>query len=253
MPINNKRFRNARAQANYARAAKKRRMLVTQRQAYRPPNVRYGGFLGVENKFYDQYIVSTNAGTTAGTPIILSPQATAAFTLNTVVQGDGESNRDGRAINMLSLHFRANVRLPPQQNLTASVTSASGCIWIILDKQCNGAVPSATDIFSVLGGTTCHDVNLFNNLQFSKRFVVLKKMKYRLGYKAAGYDGVNFDIFGEEISFDKTINLKGMTVNYSGTSENVSNITDNSITVWFVSNSASTPVISWRSRLRFKG
>lgn len=238
--------------------AKRRRGFLggNQRQMvlYRAPsNVRTGGYLGIENKFYDQFKVATNASATVGTPIILSPQNTAAYTLNSVAQGDGESNRDGRRINMMNLHVRVNVRLLPQNNLTASVTSVSGCIWIILDKQANGVVPSASEIFSITGGTTCTEVDLFNNLQYSKRFQVLKKMRYHLNYTAAGYDGTAFDLFGSEINFKKSINLRGLPVTFSGTTEDVANITDNSITAWFVSNAANIPTVSFRSRLRFKG
>lgn len=80
-----------------------------------------------------------------------------------IAAGTGEEQRLGRKIVIKKISINGII--------TQESAAANGCCMmaLVLDKQCNGAVPTWTDIFEDQNFTT------FNNLANSQRFKIIKK------------------------------------------------------------------------------
>jgi len=128
----------------------------------------YGRFppSGSENKFFDT-AVGFNYDTVGEVP------ATGQLCL--IPQGVTESTRVGRKCVIKSIQIRG-------RNITAYAATAnpvgSTHLFLILDKQCNGAAAAAADVFTGTG----FDI-VMRNLSNNERFQVLKKWEYTYGGK----------------------------------------------------------------------
>jgi len=123
----------------------------------------YGRFAGrgAELKFFDTTL-SFNIDATGEVP--------ATGQLNLIPQGITESTRVGRKCVIKSIQLKGNMQLTPGAAATLSGVSN---IYLILDKQCNGAAAGATDVF-----TTDVFNTALRNLANSERFVILKKWRH---------------------------------------------------------------------------
>ncbi len=209
-------------------------------------NVRTGGFVGIEKKFLDGTfqvaIVATVAGSEMDPPG--AGAQTAPGTLSAIAQGDGESNRDGRKCTLTSLHLKGDVTLSP--------TSSDGTgkivrVMIVWDKQTNGAQFNAEDVF--LSNTNVE--YSFRNLQFIKRFAILKDQTFVLVPQAASGDGTTGENVGDIKKFNWNFNFRIPQI-YKGTTAVIANITDNSLHIMAFANATGT-VLSYASRVRFFG
>ena len=118
----------------------------------RSKNYRIGGFLGIEHKFYDTSLVAA-ALTAPGDASGGEHNPSATICLNSVVQGNGESQRDGRNIVQKSLFIEGCIEVPAQINQTLLDTACNVMIAIVWDKQTNGALLSSESVFSNLSGS----------------------------------------------------------------------------------------------------
>ncbi len=220
----------------------------------RRANIRTGGFLGIEYKFYDTSLtgaaLTSPADATGGEH---NPSAT--ISLNTVVQGDGESNRDGRQIVMKALHVTGNVNIPVQVSITAGRVSPIVYIAVVWDKQANGAILASENVFTNPGAVTGLAATPLRNLQYIKRFKVLKSRTIQMPTDMPiTYDGVNIEQAGCEVHWRMDIKLPNIEVNYSATTETIANTIDNSLSiVAFCSTVSQAPVLNYNARLRFVG
>ncbi len=259
-----KRARNG----NGGRASKRRRVTRTRGFAFDPMqiggngggrarfrNPRTAGFLGIENKFYDTKLLSaalTNPADVTGGEH--DPSATIA--LNTVTQGDGEQQRDGRQISMISLHIRGLITVAKQNTQTDLNEIEEVFIAIVLDTQTNAAQFNSENVYINKAASGILATNLLRNLQFSKRFRILKIKKFMMGQVSATNVGAatTIEIAGTKRAFKMDIKLNGLKVNYSGTTETIANIVDNSIHVLaFVDSTQRAPLLHYNARLRFVG
>lgn len=215
-------------------------------------NFRTGGFMGIELKFYDQKLVNGALVTnTDGSGIEHDPSATVL--LNTVVQGDGESNRDGRRITMKSIYVDGVISCASQANQTATDNAACIFIALIMDTQTNGATLNSEEVYINPGANAALSANLLRNLQFSKRFRILKTVRMELNNPTISYDGTNVEQSGIALRWSMFVKLNTI-VNYSNTTETVANIVDNSLHIIATTSSATlVPLISYNSRLRYYG
>lgn len=244
--------------AGTRRRGPRSRVVVTRRfrraaRRRRVANPRTGGFLGQELKFYDQKLVNSAILTnTNGSGIEADPSATVL--LNTVTEGNGEKQRNGRKMIMKSIFVSGTVTMAPDNDLTAPEIGADIAIWLILDKQTNGATIDSENVFvnpsvDISGGTS-----LLRNLQFSSRFRVLAKATFTMQRPSMSGDSTNFDQGGLVRKFMLSANLRNMPVLFSDTAETVANIIDNSLHILATCTSAvMTPTITYNSRLRFVG
>ncbi len=233
------------------RVVKRRRFTAPRRRRRRNP--RIGGFLGIELKFYDSSLaasaITAPADATGGEH---DPSATVLF--NTVVQGDGESQRDGRQIVMKSLGIRGHIGVAAQTNQTATDVSPTIFIAVVLDTQTNGATISSENVYTNKAESGSHAASPFRNLQFTKRFRILKSKLLTLKQPTLVWDGTNVEQGGFNTPFTMFVDLGNMAVNYSGTTETVANITDNSLhLIAYTSSTAVAPTMNYNARLRFVG
>ncbi len=235
----------------FAPVAKRSRIYSSDQM--RPPrrrrNLRTAGYLGIEKKFVDY-----EYGPTAITATVASSEAdpTTALALNSIAQGDGENQRDGRRANVHSVFVHGIVKMLESSG-AAFTAPAVVKIAMVLDKQTNAAQLNAEDVF-VDPTSTSHDAVTFRNLQFSKRFQILstKQLTFNPSWNrdADDYGAAN-------LPFDMSYNFKkGLPVEFVGTTAAIASIQNASIHVIAIA----SPVLAvagftllYSSRVRFTG
>ncbi len=227
--------------------SKKRRAIIPvgpPRKRFRT-NPRIGGFLGMEKKFFDVELTNT-AFTAAWTP--LEPATT---NLTAVAQGDGESNRDGRKYTIDSIHIKGYVEVALQESNVTPRGDVLFRLALVIDQQTNGAQLTATDVMD--GGQT-DDINSFRNLQFTKRFRVLKDKTIRMAITGVNEGAANLFAEGtRQIPFKMNFTFpNGLPVTMKGTTADIANVVDNSIHMIGVSTDTNG-LLNYQSRIRFRG
>jgi len=135
--------------------------------------VRTGGYYGrfagknAELKFFDT-ATSFNIDQTAEVP------ATGQLVL--IPQGVTESTRVGRKCVVRSIQGRWDIAYSPG---AAAVGATTAAVYLVLDKQANGAAAAFSDVFS--GSIATQGLH---NLSNSQRFVVLKKWVWTFNAQA---------------------------------------------------------------------
>ncbi len=243
-----------------ARSFKKRRYKATRgtrKKPYVPSsvrkvitrNVRTGGYVDIENKFLDTENVNDNFTTTWDT---MDPDdAGTVQCVSAVAQGDGESNRDGRVYHINSLHMQGRFSVNAVESAAFPGTDLIARIVVVWDTQTNGAQLTAT---SVMDGGQTDDHDAFRNLQFTKRFRVLFDRKVLLPIQTTNEGAINLfanNDMSKLWKFNHTFKTP-IKVICNGTTGVIASITDNSIHVIGVANSA-TVQLSYQSRIRFTG
>ena len=212
--------------------------------------------MGIELKFYDQKLVaSALTGPSDASGGEHDPSATVL--LNTVVQGDGESNRDGREIRMRSIMIEGNISVAPTATQSTAKSPCEIFIALVLDKQTNGATINSEDVFTNPGASATTASSPFRNLQQQKRFRVLATRKFAMANpnmaNETGATGGTI-VMGMTQRFRIFKSLGNLSVTYTGTTETVANISDNSLhIIAYCSSTSLVPKINYNSRLRFVG
>ncbi len=216
-------------------------------------NFRIGGFLGAEIKFYDTGVAGLAiTSPTDASGAEMNPSAT--ITLNSVTQGDGESQRDGRRLTMLSLFVNGSITCNVQTNVTVPDNPSICYVAIVLDTQANGTALNSEDVYINPSGSAQLASSPLRNLQYSKRFKVLKTIRRKMPPPTLTWDGTNMEQSGQIVQFNCFIPLHGMIVNFTGTTETVANIVDNALhVIAFSNNIGMVPQLNYNARLRFRG
>ncbi len=216
-------------------------------------NARIGGFLGIENKFYDN-LLSSSAISAPSDGSAGEHDPGGADGLNTVDQGDGESQRDGRQIVMKKISITGLISCVPQISVTATDTNPVVFIALVLDMQTNGATLNSENVYINPLSTSLGAASPLRNLQFTKRFRVLKTRTLTLDQPTVVWDGTNIEQGGMHKAFQMHVNLNNLVVNFSGTTADIANIVDNSLhIIAYTSSTTCAPTINYNSRLRFQG
>jgi len=168
---------------------------------------RYAG-RGAELKFFDT-ATSFNIDTTGEVPV------TGQLVL--IPQGVTESTRVGRKCVIRSIQARWDVSLTP--GAAAAPQSGTYAIYVILDKQANGAAAAFSDVFTGTQATQG-----FHNLANSQRFVILKKIVRTIEPKAGVSTAFNGST--QHIEFYKKCNIP---IEYSSTTGAITEIRSNNI------------------------
>jgi len=155
-----------RGDATYIFSAK--RSKTGKKQAFRPGYDRTGGAYGKYNsrssgelKFFDTAISFTAD---------LTSEVVAQLSL--IAQGTTDVTRIGRKATIKSINVVGQFNLAPGANAVGNTTVA---MYVILDKQCNGAAATQSEIF-----TSADIRTALRNLDNSERFVILKKFQVDL-------------------------------------------------------------------------
>ncbi len=235
--------------------ARRMRAVHTARPA-RFRNVRTGGFLGQELKFYDTKLVS--GALTAPTDASggeHDPSAT--IVLNSVTQGDGEQQRDGRKMTMKSIYLNGILQVPSQSGQSAADAGSQVFIALVLDTQTNGATIVSEQVFTNKGASAVLAASPMRNLEFVSRYKVLKIKKINLSNPNITNDtGATGGVIQNGLvrAWKMYSMLGDLGVTFNGTTETVANITDNSLHILaWCNNVGLAPTISYNARLRFMG
>jgi len=156
-----------------------------------------------------------------------------------IPMGAGASARIGRDVCIHSLHLKWNLNYSPGA-VTTGVTSVG--IYLLLDKQANGAAAGVTDVFTGNELTQDH-----LNLENSDRFCVLKR--WHLVFKSRA--GVSAD-FADDLKNIEYFMRLNIPLKYSGSTGAITELKTNNIFVMasaFASDDLVT--VSGTTRLRY--
>jgi hypothetical protein len=214
-----------------AGVVKRRRMVVPGRTRVSGYYGRYNRAGGNEVKFHDNVTNATVA--TAGGIIDNIPTG--------IASGTEESQRIGRQITGTRLNFNGILTLP------ASAANATDVvrIMVVMDKQCNGATFSATDLLDTSGNFLS-----YRNLENSKRFRVLYDKRFTLN--ATAFDSSNVLTAPFTRFFKGSIPLKGARFEYSGTTGSITELKSNNLAI-FMQSEKGHAVVDMVSRFRYVG
>lgn len=160
-----------------------------------------------------------------------------------IPQGDTENTRDGRKAVIKSIQFKGTFLNVPAASATAATVVY---LYLILDKQCNGAAAAITDVFTSNNMAT----NMLN-LNNSMRFTVLKKWVVPLVSDAGVTTAYNNVI--KVIDWYKKCNI---AIDWSSTAGAITEIRSNNLFLMAGSHpttSDDTAVFDATCRLRFVG
>ncbi len=224
------------------------------RRTYRPQGIRRrtGGFTGIERKFYDSgLIASALTAPTDASGGEHDPSATVL--LNTVTQGDGEEQRDGRKCTFQSVFVKGTVLSVSIANLTAASEPCKVYIALVLDTQTNGATIASENVFKNKIANANMAASPMRNMQFTQRFRILDTAEFTMPVPETTWDGTNMEMAGTVFPFELSSNLEFSSL-FSGTTETVANITDNSLhVIAYCSSVELVPLIGYNARVRFVG
>lgn len=195
--------------AKSARAA----ALSARRAAVVPGVTRTGGFYrkmsqgGQEFKFFDTSLAFT---------VDATGEVPATGQLSLIPQGDTESSRDGRKVNVTSILLKGRMTFTPAAAATASGVTY---MYLVQDTQCNGAAAAATDVLT----STSFSVAI-RNLGNSERFKILKKWTYDWNSMAGATTAYNNQ--NKHFEFYKKCNIPLI---FSGTTGAITEIRSNNI------------------------
>jgi len=158
--------------------------------------------------------------------------------------GDTLTNRDGAVVQVKSLQIRGTLNFAPGAAATAA---ALVTLFIVLDRQANGAAAAVTD---VLTGTNMNTD--LPNVPNQYRFKTLRRMQFTLNSQAGvttAFNNVNIGI-DEYIQFKKPIELR-----YTASAGAITDLASNNIFLMAGSNSAQDDTVAFSgiARLRFTG
>lgn len=209
-------------------------------------NVRTGGLIDIEKKFFDLNIQDSLS---LGSFVNVAP----FDSLTCPSQGDGATQRDGRVFYIHSLHVRGFLYTPVY---TSAVVPEESLVRLVLvwDTQANNSPITPNEVYT--NDTTGDPANQFRNLEHSSRFVVFKDKIIRIRPNNAVWNGTQYVIPEQRIPFKMNKTFKNaIKVRTSGTTSAVSSITDNNITMiaGFSGSAPSTCTLYAGTRCRFTG
>lgn len=210
-------------------------------------NVRTGGYLGIEYKFFDKQVAASGITASwaggekdpAGTNCLFAP-----------VKGTGPSDRDGDHVIIKQVQIRGTVWWGPMSDQTDVYDPIQLAIYLVLDTQTNGAQLNAEDVMVA----TDPEEFAFRNLQYKKRFKILKAWRFGLNQVVAMTDGANTASIGGNQRYFSCNNKCNIPVDFVGNAGTVADIGDNSLHIIACCSSVPGGVnISYHSRIRFVG
>lgn len=214
-------------------------------------NKRTGGFMGLELKFVD--FTHADAALTVNGNVADGEQDNATtLCWNAMVEGTGESERLGRFISMKSVSLKGQIEIGSQEALGSPPHTEVFSIYLILDKQANGAVANSEDVFTNPASTNADGLtSMFINMENTDRFQILDSTRVFLKPEFV-LDGEAPTTFAS-IALRGTFNLKyrwnrGKKVLFEGTGGTIANIRDNAVHLMIFSTFAASLVVNGRCR-----
>lgn len=158
-----------------------------------------------------------------------------------IAQGTTQNTRTGRKIRVKSLHIKGDVIFTPG---TGTIGSDTLVVYVVHDKQANGAYPTSVADFLNNGGAGAVN-NEFHNLDNSHRYKVLAKYVEKFE-SAAGVSGA-YDPVDRACDWYIPLNMEVMMNSTAGA---ITEIRDNNI-VMFWGSANGLCSINGSTRVRF--
>jgi len=159
-----------------------------------------------------------------------------------IPQGDTATTRDGRQATIKSIQIRGDLNFVPAAN---AVAAGSTHLYLVQDRQCNGALAGIDDVFRNVGTPISMR---FRNLANSQRFRILKRCEYVLknSYEVTGV------AFGGLYARDSGFINLNVPFEFSGSTGSISEIKTNNLFM-LISTDSTTDLVSYEltSRLKF--
>jgi len=213
-------------------------------------NARTGGFLGIEKKFVDyEYGPTAISATWAGA----ESDPTTALCLNVNAQGDGQNQHEGRQYKCSRLQIRGSVHRDATSTQTVVSDGWVVRIVVVLDTQTNGAQLNAEDVMVEETAATLAPFH-FRNLQYAKRFRVLKDYMFKMEPVATvnNASATTVSVGGLHHTFKLNMPLNFPPVNSVGTTAAIASVQDYSIHVIACATLTGLE-LQYSSRVRFFG
>jgi len=158
-----------------------------------------------------------------------------------VPQGTTQSSRDGRKCTIKSILFRGTFVFAPGADANAATDIF---MWLVMDKQCNGAAAAVTDVFTSTAMNTA-----LHNLSNSERFLVLKKFKMQ--FNAGAGSTTAYSNVTKHYEFYKKCNIP---MEFSSTTGAITEIKSNNIFwIWGCDSLDDQVTCTATTRVRFVG
>jgi len=215
---------------------------------------------GIETKFFDSSVAVTGISVTQGTAAVTGLEINPAtvLCLNSMVQGTGASQRDGRKITMESVQLTGSVAVAAQATQTAADTKPIITIFVVLDKQTNGGTATGLDSENVWTNPAARAEvggQFLRNMLYTKRYKVLKEINVDVKSPPIVAEGaMDIEQAGVHTPWDCYVPLKGLGVEFLGNAGTVADIVNNGLFVCACTSSGSfAPLLSYNARLRYRG
>ncbi len=210
--------RNGNGRPGYSRCAK----MVLSDGAKALAMAKY--LKGLVNVEFKQITVQATAGI-VGTSAVHTQ-------LTNLSRGDDDTQRDGNAVRLKSVHIKGFIKQDP------NATQTTVRLVLVHDKQTNQALATFSDIY--FDNSAADAVISPRNIDNMKRFVILWDHNISL---SVGSNGTKF------FNFYKQINIP---LRYDGNAGDITDLTQSSLQFIQVSDEGSdTPDITFSVRLRF--
>ncbi len=153
---------------------------------------------------------------------------TVGIQLFTIPEGDGQSDRHGRRIQLKSVHWRGTVNLPSSTVIAEGSDVAR--LMLIKDTSADGALPGVTDILS----SAVYES--FTNLENRSRFRILADKFISINCQGVGSNGTALITAPSERHFSIYKKLD-LTIEYNDTATTgaIGTITKNNIVLLLIS------------------
>lgn len=209
-------------------------------------NRRTGGYLGLEKKFLDMEYDAAVSATVAGS----EADPTTFLSLNSIAQGDGESNRDGRHCKLRSIYISGNILFAGLDQATPT-TLPYITMLLIRDRQTNGAQFNAEDVLKDPSNLDL-ETNAMVNLQHYKRFNIVKRFRIQMRAASSTWDGTSTLAGGQIVPFTMFKNVND-DIHFIGTTAVVANISDVSYHLICIGTPGIAANLRYIARTRFVG
>lgn len=238
-----------------AKAAAARGAIARGRRRAALRNARTGGFMGIETKFLDVYASSIAlAAPTDCSGGEIQPEGGCTNCISCPAQGDGQSNRDGRAITMRSIFVSGRVDPTVLSDQADCTYVPTVFVALVQDTQTNGATIVSEQVFTNPNDIAATNGYPLRNLEYSSRYRVLDHATVSLAPAYSMTDGANT---GSLMATGKTFTLswnRPIPMKMASTTADVANVIDNSLhIIAFATSTGFSPKISYTSRMRFVG
>ena len=214
-------------------------------------NMRKGGYLGKsELKFVDAYRSTALATDLTDVNTLINPGGAGGDNnLVPIPIGTGESQRVGRCAYIRSIYIKGHVQVSILNNsANAAHPSFYATLWVVMDKQSNAAPMTPATFLNQVGVPPNHDADAMQNLQYSDRYKLLKKIRIRVNMPGVGSTGANLHSQpGASVPFEAYIPLKTpIKQEYKSTGGAITDMTTHSIHMVGLKSTESPPVVTIR-------